>query len=53
MSSVKQKEAQKIEKAYNINSIFYSTVVRIFIKLTKQSNKMFVLNEIVLRILRI
>ena len=34
-------------KKHNINRVFYSTVIKNFLVLTKQSNKMFVLNDIV------
>ena len=47
MCSVKQIELVKIKKTYNINSIFYSTIVKNFTILTKQSNKKFLSNEIV------
>ena len=41
---------KKFEEVYNINSVFYSTTIKDFTILTKQSNKMFVLNEIVSKI---
>ena len=47
MCSVKQKKVKRIKKLYNINSVFYSIVVKNFTVLTKQSNKMIVLNDLV------
>ena len=47
MCSIKQKERKTIKKTYNISSVFYFAVVKNFTVLTKQSNKMFVSNNIV------
>ena len=53
MCSIKQNKIKRIKKAYDINSIFYSTVVKKFTVLIEHSNKMFVLNEIVSKNFRI
>ena len=47
MYLVKQKEIERIKRICDINSVFYSTIVKNFTILIKQSNKMFVLNDIV------
>ena len=43
----KTKKKERIKKAYDINSVFYSTVVKNFTIFIKKSKKMIVLNEIV------
>ena len=49
----KTKRSRKNQKIYNINSIFYSTIVKNFTISTKQNNKMFVLDDIVSKSFRI
>ena len=46
MCAIKQKERKRNQKAYNISSSFYSTIVKNFTVLTKQSNKMFMSKKI-------
>ena len=47
MCSIKHKEVKIIKRAYDINSVLYSTAVENLIVVTKQSNKMSVSNELV------
>ena len=43
----KSKKVKRIKRAYDINSVFYSITIRNFTVSAEQSNKMFVLNDIV------
>ena len=47
MCSIEPKEVKRIKRTYDINSVFYLTIVKNLTTSTKQKNKMSVSNEIV------